>query len=100
MYRLSARQILGIALLSAIFAAASVVVLTRFSGHFQPRSVAFTEAVPSSITDPALASDEQNNVEVYKAISPGVVSIKSTSYRQDFFGEVQEGQGSGSGAVI
>jgi putative serine protease PepD len=100
MYRLSARQILGIALLSAIFAAASAVVFTRLSGHFQPKSLAFTEAMPSGVTDPALATDEQNNVEVYKAISPGVVSIKSTSYRQDMFGQVEEGQGSGSGSVI
>jgi putative serine protease PepD len=100
MYRLSARQIIGIALLSAIFAAASVMVFTRLSGHFQPNSAAFTEAMPSGVTDPALATDEQNNIEVYKAISPGVVSIKSTSYRQDMFGQVEEGQGSGSGSVI
>lgn len=100
MYRLSARQILGIALLSAIFAAAAAVVFTRLSGHFQPNSAAFTEAMPTGITDPALATDEENNVQVYKAISPGVVSIKSTSYRQDFFGQVEEGQGSGSGSVI
>ncbi|MBA2733832.1 MAG: trypsin-like peptidase domain-containing protein [Acidobacteria bacterium] len=100
MYRLSARQIIGIALLSAIFAAASVMVFTRLSGHFQPSSAAFTEAMPSGVTDPALATDEQNNIEVYKAISPGVVSIKSTSYRQDMFGQVEEGQGSGSGSVI
>jgi putative serine protease PepD len=100
MYRLSARQILGIALLSAFFAAASVAVFTRFSHHFQPNSSAFSEAVAPGITDPSLATDEQNNVEVYKALSPGVVSIKSTSYRQDFFGGVEEGQGSGSGSVI
>ena len=100
MYRLSARQILGIALLSAIFAAGSVVILNRLSGHVQPHSAAFTEAVPPGITDPALATDEQNNVEVYKAISPGVVSIKSTAYSQDIFGDIQEGSGSGSGSVI
>jgi putative serine protease PepD len=100
MYRLSARQILGIALLSAIFASAAAVVFTRLSGHFQPNSAAFTEAVPPGITDPALATDEENNVQVYKAISPGVVSIKSTSYRQDYFGQVEEGSGSGSGSVI
>ncbi|MDT4896123.1 MAG: hypothetical protein QOH25_1200 [Acidobacteriota bacterium] len=100
MYRLSARQILGIALLSALFAAASVVVFNRLTRHFEPNSAAFTEAMPPGITDPALATEEQNNVEVYKAISPGVVSIKSTSYRQDFFGQVEEGQGSGSGSVI
>jgi S1-C subfamily serine protease len=100
MYRLSARQILGIALLSALFAAASVVVFNRLTNHFEPNIAAFTEGVPSGITDPALATEEQNNVEVYKAISPGVVSIKSTSYRQDFFGQVEEGSGSGSGSVI
>src|SRR5215213_1269908 len=100
MYRLSARQILGIALLSALFAAASVLVFTRLTRHFEPNSAAFTEAMPAGVTDPALATDEQNNVEVYKAISPGVVLIKSTSYRQDFFGQVEEGQGSGSGSII
>jgi S1-C subfamily serine protease len=100
MYRLSARQILGIALLSALFAAASVVVFNRLTRHFEPNSAAFTEAMPPGISDPAMATEEQNNVEVYKAISPGVVSIKSTSYRQDFFGQVEEGSGSGSGSVI
>jgi putative serine protease PepD len=100
MYRLSARQILGIALLSALFAAASVVVFNHLTRHFEPNSAAFTETQPAGVTDPALATDEQNNVEVYKAIAPGVVSIKSTSYRQDYFGQVEEGQGSGSGSVI
>jgi len=100
MYRLSARQILGIALLSALFAAASVLVFSRLTRHFEPNSWAFTEAPPAAVTDPALATDEQNNVEVYKAIAPGVASIKSTSYRQDFFGQVEEGSGSGSGSVI
>src|SRR5215210_5550980 len=100
MYRLSARQILGIALLSALFAAASVVVFTRLTGHLEPNTSAFSEVAPPNVTDPALATDEQNNVEVYKAIAPGVASIKSTSYRQDFFGQVEEGSGSGSGSVI
>src|SRR5215213_7479223 len=100
MYKLSARQILGIALLSALFAAGSVAVFNRLTRHLEPNSAAFTEAMPAGVTDPALATDEQNNVEVYKAISPGVVSIKSTSYRQDFFGQVEEGLGSGSGSVI
>ena len=100
MYKLSARQILGIALLSAMFAAASVLIFNSLTRHLEPNSSAFTEAIPPGITDPGLATDEQNNVEVYKAIAPGVVSIKSTSYRQDFFGQVEEGSGSGSGSVI
>ncbi|HEX8846775.1 MAG TPA: trypsin-like peptidase domain-containing protein [Pyrinomonadaceae bacterium] len=101
MYRLSARQIIGIALLSSIFAAGAVVVFNRFSGQIQHRSsAAFSETPPEGITDPRLATDEQNNVEVYKALSPGVVYITSTSYQRGFFGEIEEGQGSGSGSVI
>jgi S1-C subfamily serine protease len=100
MYKLSARQILIIALLSGIFAATTVAVLDRFSGYFQPKSIAFNSAAPAGITDPSMATDEQNNIEVYKAISPGVAFIKSTSYTQDFFGQVEEGQGAGSGSVI
>ena len=101
MYRLSARQIIGIALLSSVFAAGSVVIFNRFSGHFQPRSsAAFSEAPPPGITDPSLATDEQNNVEVYKAISPGVVFITSTSYQRGFFGEIEEGDAGGSGSII
>src|SRR4051794_25263343 len=100
MYKLSARQILIIALLSGIFAATTVAVLDRFSGYFQPKSIAFNSAAAAGITDPSMASDEQNNIEVYKAIAPGVAFIKSTTYTQDFFGQVEEGQGAGSGSVI
>ncbi len=100
MYKLSARQILLVALLSAFFAAGTVACFNRFSNNLQPNSNAFTEAPAAGITDPALATDEQNNIEVYKIISPGVAFITSTSYRRDFFGGVQEGQGSGSGSVI
>jgi len=100
MYRLSARQIIGIALLSALFAAGAVILFNKISSHFQPHSAAFSEDMPKGVTDPTLATDEQNNIEVYKAISPGVVSVKSTIARRDFFGDVEEGQGSGSGSVI
>jgi S1-C subfamily serine protease len=100
MYKLTARQILVIALLSGVFAATTVAVLDRYGSYFQPKTAAFTETAPKGITDPSLATDEQNNIEVYKAISPGVAFIKSTSYTQDFFGQVEEGQGAGSGSVI
>lgn len=100
MYKLTARQILMIAFLSALFAAGTVACLNRFSNDLQPKSSAFTEAPLPGITDPSQATDEQNNIEVYKAVSPGVAFITSTSYQRDFFGQVQEGQGSGSGSVI
>src|SRR5437667_4306862 len=99
MYKISARQILVIALTSALFAAGGVMAFQQIANHFQPLSSAFSVASPSNITEPSLASDEQNNIEVYKTIAPGVVYIQSTTIVRDFFGlcsEPQEGGGSGS----
>ena len=100
MYRLSARQILVIALISGIFAAGFVAVVDRLSNRFQPSTAAFSEKFPAGITDPAVAGDEQNNIEVYRTLSPGVVFIHSTSYARDFLGYVEPQEGSGSGSII
>ena len=100
MYKLSARQILVIALISGIFAAGSVALFDRLSSRFQPSSSAFSENAPPKITDPTTASDEQNNIEVYRALAPGVVNIHSTSYARDFFGFVEPQEGSGSGSIL
>ena len=100
MYRISARQILVIALASAIFAAGAVALMDRFSGQLQPASSAFSETVPPGITDPAKASDEQNNIEIYRTLSPGVVNVHSTTYARDFFGYVEPQEGNGSGSII
>jgi len=89
MYRLSARQILLIALITGLFAAGGVVILDRISNRFQPSHAAFTETAPAGISDPATSTDEQNNIEVYRTLSPGVVFIHSTSYARDFFGSDQ-----------
>jgi hypothetical protein len=62
MYRLSGRQILVIALVSALFAAVAVVGFQQLSGHFQPFSSA-SISPPSNITDPSLATEEKNNIE-------------------------------------
>lgn len=100
MYRLSARQILLIALISGVFSAGMVAVVDRISNRFQPATAAFTEAPPAGITDPAVATEEQNNIEVYRTLSPGVVFIHSTSYARDFLGFVEPQEGSGSGSII
>jgi len=100
MYKLSARQILFIALFSAFFAAGAVVVVDRVYNRFQPSQAAFTETPPAGITDPASSTDEQNNIEVYRTLSPGVVFIHSTSYARDFFGFVEPQEGSGSGSIL
>jgi len=100
MYRLSGRQILVIALASALFAAVAVAGFQQLSGHFQPFSSA-SISPPANITDPSLATDEQNNIEVYKATAPGVVYIQSTSTTRDLFGLFsQPVEGAGSGSII
>ena len=100
MYRLSARQILLIALISALFASGMVAIADRISNRFQPSTAAFVESPPAGISDPATSTDEQNNIEVYRTLSPGVVFIHSTSYARDFLGFVEPQEGSGSGSII
>lgn len=100
MYKLSARQILAVALLSALFAAGAIAVVDRLASRFQPTGSAFTESAPAGIADPGTATDEQNSIEIYRTLSPGVVNVHSTSYARDFFGYVEPQEGSGSGSVI
>ena len=56
MYRLSARQVLAVALLSALFAAGAIALVDRMGSRFQPSGSAFSEATPAGISDPANAS--------------------------------------------
>jgi S1-C subfamily serine protease len=100
MYKLSARQILIVALISGLFAATGVAVLDRISSRLQPSGSAFSETVPAGITDPATGTDENNNIEIYRVVAPGVVNISSTSYARDFFGFVEPREGSGSGSIL
>lgn len=99
MYRLSGRQILVIALGSALFAAAAVAGIQKLSGLWQPFGSA-SISPPANITDPSLATDEQNNIEVYKATSPGVVYIQSTTTVRDFGIFERPVEGAGSGSII
>src|SRR5687767_655678 len=99
MYRITARQILIIALISGLFAAATVAIFDRVSSRLQPSGVAFSEERPAGISE-FTSTDEQNNIEIYRTLSPGVVNIHSTSYARDFFGYVEPQQGSGSGSIL
>jgi S1-C subfamily serine protease len=104
-YQLSARQILLIALASALIAAGAVAILSNFGGVFRASEnagIALAEESPVSrgISDPSTVSDEQNSIEVYKAMSPGVAFITTTSTSENLFGMTEEGKGSGSGSVI
>ncbi len=101
-YQLSARQLLFLSLATAFIASGVMAFVLNF-GNFRDRQesgVAQAEQAPSlTISDPSTVSDEQNNIDIYKALSPGVAFITSTTYRSDFWG-VEEGSGSGSGSVI
>ena len=100
---MSARQILLLAFATALVAVGGTALVYTFANFWQqrdPSNVTFAETAPASISDPSAVTDEQNSIEVYKAISPGVAFVNTTSYTQDFWGDVQEGKGNGSGSVI
>jgi|ERR1041385_2032248 S1-C subfamily serine protease len=101
MYRLSARQILVIAFTSAFFAAVTVLGVQQLSNRLQPRGWAAPAISTAAVSDPALATDEQNNIEVYKAVSPGVVYIQSSTTVREMFGfYTRQAEGAGSGSII
>src|SRR5688572_15127915 len=103
-YQLSARQIVLLAFATAIMAVGATALLFTLKeawGTFDPSSKTFAEttAIPPGISDPNVVTDEQNSIEVYRNISPGVAFINTTSIRESVFGS-QEGRGNGSGSVI
>jgi S1-C subfamily serine protease len=111
-YQISARQILLIAFASALIAVGVTAFVSNFGGVFHANtnttSVALAEEtaadnppVPRGISNPSAVSDEQNSIEVYKSISPGVALITTSQRGQTFYGEeVEQTSGNGSGSVI
>lgn len=99
MYRVSGRQLVMLAVISALVAAA-LMTLTQRTGNGAGGNIIPVSLEQPVIADPSVATDEQNNIEVYRAVSPGVVFITSTQYVQDWFGGLYPQEGSGSGSVI
>jgi putative serine protease PepD len=102
-YQMSARQIVLLAFAAAIIAVGATVLLynlTNFLHDKDASMLSLAEEAPQGISDPNAVTDEQNSIEVYKSIAPGVAFINTTSYQQDFWGGTQEGKGNGSGSVI
>lgn len=93
MYKVSAKQLVSIALFSALLAG----VIVALSQRILERRPAPIE--PVAIADPTVATDEQNNIEIYRAVSPGVVNITNTVYQEGFWG-VFPSEGTGSGSII
>ena len=88
LYQMSARQILFLAMASALIAVGLMACVGSFGGGgvWQAREVANSasaETAPTGITEPTAVSDEQNSIEVYRTLSPGVAFITSTSLQQD-----------------
>lgn len=103
-YQLSAKQLVGLAMLTAFFAATVVAVYLKISpallgGWAGAAENAKLAPSPTNISDPSTVTDEKNNFEVYSAISPGVVNITSRDYVQDWF-SVYPQEGTGSGSVL
>ena len=104
-YHITAKQIIALALVTAVFAASGVLIYDRFASALLGRGAgaksgkAAEETQIRGLTDPSVASDEKNNREVYDAVSPGVVNITSTVYVQDFFDVVPQ-KGTGSGSIL
>src|SRR5438874_1496030 len=75
-YQLSARQILLLAIASALIAVGVTALLYNVGKLWpggDPSTRTFAEAQPpTGISDPTTVSDEQNNIEVYKVVAPGV----------------------------
>lgn len=103
-YQISAKQLILLAFASAMIAIGATAVLYNLLPSAEIVNRASTDAPPenveSGISDPNSVSDEQNSIEVYRTFAPGVAFINTTSYRQNWWGEVQEGRGNGSGSVI
>jgi putative serine protease PepD len=106
-YQITARQLVVLALVTAVFAAGAVLVYDRFgsallgrwAGAKNEKAVEETSQI-RALTDPSVASDERNNKEVYEAVNPGVVNVTSTVYVQDFYNAYPQKLGAGSGSIL
>ncbi|MGI8544215.1 MAG: S1C family serine protease [Aridibacter sp.] len=104
-YQLSARQIILLGLVTA-FAAVGLVIffnnISSLTSAFQiekNQNVVFAEKAVG-INNPSAVSDEQNSIEVYKSLSPGVAFITTSETVENFYGQQFEQKGNGSGSVI
>jgi S1-C subfamily serine protease len=93
MYRVSGKQLVLLSLVSALLASLLIACAQK---AFNNTNVSIEQPV---MADPTVATDEQNNIEVYRAVSPGVVFITSKTYVESFYG-IYPQQGSGSGSII
>ena len=101
MYRVSGKQLVAIAMFSALLSVLVIVFAQRaFDRPGKGAGINLGAGLePVAIADPTVATDEQNNIEIYHGVSPGVVNITNRGYQQGLFG-VFPSEGSGSGSII
>jgi putative serine protease PepD len=96
MYRVSGKQLALLAALTAVITAMILSLVQRAAVERRP----IGEMVePTVIADPSVATEEQNNIQIYHSVSPGVVNITNRGYTRNFWG-IYPSEGSGSGSVI
>lgn len=69
-------------------------------GGPRPLEREFSLAIPQAVAAAGFSPDEEINIRVYRAASPGVVNITTTAVTYDFFLNPVPQKGTGSGAII
>ena len=83
MYRVSGKQLALLAALTAVITAMILSLVQRAAVERRP----IGEMVePTVIADPSVATEEQNNIQIYHSVSPGVVNITNRGYQRNFWG--------------
>jgi S1-C subfamily serine protease len=96
------RPFLWAAVLAGAFLYVTSVANWDIGRVLQPvRNLTHSWSEPAAAaTATGYSSDEQNNIDVYKASREATVYITSTVYREDFFFRVYPAEGTGSGFII
>jgi len=97
----AAKRIVVVAMLAFLLTGTCAGVLLHIFGAVAVASgTVFSDVPLPGISEPGTISDERNNIEVYRAISPGVVLISTKGEHGGFLDEPGEQSGTGSGVVI
>jgi putative serine protease PepD len=98
MYRVSGKQLAAIVIISVLVTAGIIAFADRIF-HSRDKNSPPLAIEPTVIADPSVASEEQNNIEIYRSVSNGVVNITSRGYTETWYG-IFPSSGSGSGSII
>lgn len=92
--------LINLALAASLGGATGWWILRRPEPARLPAAQTAPVSASAALPEAGASLDEQNNIQIYKAVSPAVVNITSTTIQYDFFFNVFPVQGSGSGFLI